>query len=617
MIVSRALAQPSAILANLFLLCTSTLVGGCLESENAKNAVLVADAGADQSVRAGATVQLDGSTNGHPDGDTVSFQWSLATVPPGSASSLSDATGRGPRLIADLPGRYVIELVVNGDTASSSPDAVTVYAQGPPNVLVIVADDIGFGDVGPYKAPSSPVPTPNIDWLAAGGMVFTDAHAPTSVCAPTRYSVLTGNYPFRGRLDGGVWSSYAESMLLPGQTTAADVMRAAGYRTAFIGKWQQGGDYRLQGTDTFFELGGSVGQIDFGRPFEDGPLDHGFDYSFVLPSGIQAQPFAYFENDLCEPIDGLSSELVQLTAGPFNGGVLPQGGMGDPLWDSRQAGPRLAQRAVEFIDVHHRSNLDTGSSDPFFLLYMSTAIHKPWTPPESFDGTAVAGATGVGEKADMILELDLEVGAILRALEERELARETLVIFTSDNGGIKADSPDGHDSVGGLNGSKGGVHEGSHRVPFIAKWGDGTSEGSLIAPGSTCNELIGIHDYVAALYDLTRQDMPEEQALDSANVLPVLLGQQPANAPLREFLLFQSSNADLQVDRRGIRQGNWTLLFDAQGDPVELYDLANDLPQRKNLIDDSRYASLVGSLQAALQFALYESERTTSAFSNP
>ena len=111
--------------------------------------------------------------------------------------------------------------------------------------------------------------------------------------------------------------------------------------------------------------------------------------------------------------------------------------------------------------------------------------------------------------------------------------------------------------------------------------------------------------------------MPEEQALDSANILPVLLGQQPANTPLREFLLFQSSNADLQVDRRGIRQENWTLLFDAQGDPVELYDLANDLPQMKNLIDDSRYASLVGYLQAALQFALYESERTTSAFSNP
>jgi arylsulfatase A-like enzyme len=248
---------------------------------------------------------------------------------------------------------------------------------------------------------------------------------------------------------------------------------------------------------------------------------------------------------------------------------------------------------------------------------MPTAIHKPWTPPETLDGTAVAGATGVGEKADMILELDLEVGAILHALEERGLSQETLVIFTSDNGGIKAGSPDGHDSVGGLKGSKVGIYEGGHRVPFIAKWGDGTPEGSIIAPGSTSNELIEIHDYVAALYDLTRQDMPEEQALDSANILPILLGQQPANTPLREFLLFQSSNTDLQVDRRGIRQGNWTLLFDAQGDPVELYDLANDLPQMKNLIDDSRYASLVGSLQAAFQFALYESQRTTSAFSNP
>lgn len=595
----------SAILASLPWLSITWLVAGC----SAKNAgsVLLADAGADRSVRAGATVKLDGRSRDQDD-DTLTFRWSLVTVPPGSASSLSDETARAPSFLADLPGRYVVELVIHDGPASTSRDEVTVHARGLPNVVVIVADDVGFGDVGPYRAPSSTVPTPNIDRLAAGGMWFTDAHAPASVCAPSRYALLTGNYPFRGRLEGGVWSSYAESMLLPGQATAADVMRAAGYRTAFIGKWQQGGDYRLRGTDAFFELGGSVDQIDFARPFEDGPLDHGFVQSFVLPSGIQAQPFAYFEDDLCEPIDGLTSELVALTAGAYNGGVLPQGGMGDLHWDSRQAGPRLAQRAVEFIDA--------GSSEPFFLLYLSTAIHQPWTPPETFAGNAVAGATGVGEKADMLLELDLEVGALLQALEERGLAQDTLVLFTSDNGGIEAGSPAGHDSSGGLRGSKGGLYEGSHRVPFIARWGDGTPEGSVIAPGSTINALLGIHDYVAALYDLTRQDMPEEQALDSASILPVLLGEQPASAPIREFLLFQSSGANLQVDRRGIRKGRWALLLDEQGEPAELYDLASDLEQAHDLIDDPRHAALVASLQATLQSAL-ASERTTTAFRNP
>src|SRR5262249_6751700 len=281
-------------------------------------------------------VQLHGSAEGVSTADSLTYRWSLATVPPGSASSLSDATAADPTFRADLAGRYVAELDVeermdgmggmDGMVLRSS-DTVTVLVRGPANVVVILADDIGFGDVGPYKAASSPVPTPNLDRLAASGMVFTDAHASASVCAPSRYSVLTGDYPFRGRLDGGVWSSYAPSMLLPDQTTAADVLRAAGYHTAFFGKWQQGGDYRLQGSDAFFDFAEDGETIDFGRPFVNGPVDHGFDASFVLPSGIQAQPFAYFADDLCEPLDGLISSIVLLSAGPFNGGMLPQGGM--------------------------------------------------------------------------------------------------------------------------------------------------------------------------------------------------------------------------------------------------------------------------------------------------
>jgi arylsulfatase A-like enzyme len=392
-------------------------------------------------------------------------------------------------------------------------------------------------------------------------------------------------------------------------------MRAAGYRTAFIGKWQQGGNYRLQGSDDFFHFGASVEEIDFTRPFEDGPLAHGFDHSVVLPNGIQAQPFAYFVDDLWEPIDGLTSELVRLTAGPFNGGELPQGGMGDSNWDSRQASARLAGSAVEFIDAHARRRAGTG--ERFFLLYMTAAIHKPWTPPETFAGTAVAGATGAGDKADMLLQLDLEVGAILDALEERGLTRETLILFTSDNGGIETDSPEGHDSAGGLRGWKGEIHEGAHRVPFIAKWGDGTAAGSLIAPGSTCDELIGIHDYVAALYDLTRQDMPDEQALDSANLLPVLLGQPPADAPVRKSLLVQSVGSDFQVDGRGIRQYDWSLISDAEGNALELYDLTADPSQEDNLIDDPRHAALVDHLQESMQSALVDPGRTTPAFRNP
>jgi len=594
-----------------FLLCA--LAGGCSETQPRQDEVPIASVGSDQTVLAGAEVELAGSGHLLSGADTVSLQWSLIGKPLGSAAQLTDATSEHPKLVTDVAGRYLVELVALNGTASSPPETTDVFAKGPPNVLVILADDVGFGDVGPYQLESSQVPTPNLDRLAAEGMVFTDAHAPASVCAPTRYTALTGNYPFRGRLGGGVWSSYADSMLLPGQATVGEVMRAAGYETAFVGKWQQGGKFRLQGSDDFFELGGSVTDIDFTRPFESGPLDHGFDFSLVLPSGIQAQPFAYFANDTFEPIDGLTSVPIVLTAGPFNGGMLPQGGMGDANWDSRQVGPRLLQRALDFIDEHHRRNEETNSDQPFFMLYTASAIHKPWTPPDLLGEVPVAGATGLGEKADMIFELDLQVGALLQAIEDRKLTSDTLIFFTSDNGGIETGSPSGHDSVAGLRGFKGGIYEGGHRVPFIAKWGDGTESGSVIAPGSTCDELIALHDYVATLYDLTGQALPAEQARDSANLLPVLLGEE-SGTPVRDFLLTQSSNSTLLVDRRGIRRGNWSLLYDALGNSVELYDLATDLEQTTNLIGNPAHADLVTELEALMQFALSGSERTTPTF---
>lgn len=487
-----------------------------------------------------------------------------------------------------------------------------IGAAGLPNVIFILADDVGLGDVGPFKIPTSPIPTPNIDRLATEGMTFTDAHTPSSVCAPTRYSLMTGNYPYRGRDPWGVWKFQEESQILAGQRTVADVMQDAGYHTAFFGKWHMGGDFYKKGQNSFYR-GNNISLVDFGRPFKNGPLDHGFDYSFVTPIGIHDQPYAYFDFDQYIPINPMLPDMIPAGKGPFNGGIIPFDGYADPGWDSRQAGPMLAGEAVAFIDQHHQQNVANGTDTPFFIYYATPSIHVPTTPPDTFNGTPVKGATGAGDLADMIFELDLEVGAIMQALEARRMLQDTLIIFSSDNGpaeGVVA----GHDRTAGFLGKKATMYEGGHRVPFIARWGDGTITGSTISPGSVSTQMISVQDWVATMYGLTNQEKPVDQAMDSTSILPVLLGQQPANQPVRDYMLLQAADwADPTVDHtrwHSIRQGDWVLLLNETDTPVELYNLADDLAETTNLIGNMQYAGVVNELVTVFNYARYVSDHT-------
>ena len=480
-----------------------------------------------------------------------------------------------------------------------------IDAAGLPNVVFILADDIGLGDAGPFKLPTSPIPTPNIDRLAAEGMTFTDAHTPASVCAPSRYSLMTGNYPHRGRTPWGAWKFQEVSQILPGQRTVADVMRDAGYHTAFFGKWHLGTDFYKKGDNSFFH-GANVSMVDFARPFENGPLDHGFDYSVVTLIGIHDQPYAYFDSDQYVPINPMLPDMIPAGRGPFNGGIIPFDGYADPSWDSRQAGPTLAGSAVAFIDQHHQQNIANGTDTPFFIYYATPSIHTPTTPPDTFNGAPVKGATGAGDLADMILELDMEVGAIIQALEVRSLLQDTLIIFSSDNGPAKGVVA-GHDRTATM-------YEGGHRVPFIARWGDGTVIGSAISPGSVSTQLIAVQDWVATMYDLTNQNKPVDQAMDSTSILSVLLGQQPANQPVRDYMLMQAADwADPTVDHKkwhSVRQGDWVLLLDDTDTPAELYNLADDPAQTTDLIGDTQYAGVVNELVTVFSYARYVSGHT-------
>ncbi len=274
------------------------------------------------------------------------------------------------------------------------------------------------------------------------------------------------------------------------------------------------------------------------------------------------------------------------------------------VWDSRQVGPTLAEKAVTFIKQHHQQNLDNGTDTPFFIYYATPTVHVPITPPDTFKSTPVKGSTGAGDLADMIYELDLEVGAIIQALEDRGLLQDTLIIFSSDNGPAEG-TVSGHDRTGGFRGKKATMYEGGQRVPFIARWGDGTVAGSMIPPGSVSTQMICVHDWVATMYDLTNQNIPDGQARDSISILSVLLGRQPENQPVRDKMLLQSAHWDdtvtvsSSVDHtrwRAVRQEDWVLLLDAKDTPVELYNLADDPVQTINLIDVPQYADLVNEL---------------------
>ena len=510
-----------------------------------------------------------------------------------------------------------------------------------PNVVFILADDVGFADLGIY---GGKVPTPNIDKLAMQGMRFTDAHAPAALCAPSRFSLLTGSYPYRNGRPGGSWDiNNSSGFSFNGDRTEAgrhitvgEVLQNAGYRTGFIGKMHLGGDVFDKEGRVIREKN-RINEMDFSRGVSDALNRHGFDYWFGMLSGIQHEPYAYFENGLYVPVDprnpadnsstrlytngfyknsenGLS-EIVEAAEVPARG---------DEDYDSSQAGIIFSSRAVDFIDRHLEQNRKEGKDQPFMLYFASQAIHVPHTPPVDFDGdpepidVPVSGVTGA-VTSDVLYELDLQVGKIMDKLEEEGIADNTLIIFTSDNGALWPNithyGNPAHDNNGPLRDYKASIYEGGHRVPFIVRWGDGTEKGSIVPPGTVSDEVITGLDWVATMYEITRQNMPEDQAKDSASLLPVLTGTQPEEVPLHDFLLYQAGFA---YDG-AIREGDMVLVVDRNNEATELYDLGQDLGQEHNLIDEEGYQELIERLhQKFLKYNDHDNDtvepRTTAPF---
>ncbi|MDR1924506.1 MAG: arylsulfatase [Planctomycetaceae bacterium] len=511
-------------------------------------------------------------------------------------------------------------------------------AEERPNILLIHVDDVGWGDYTVYN-PQSKIKTPEIDRLAATGIRFNAAHTPAALCAPTRYALLSGNYPWRGRYPAGTWGFHSETQFLKGQKTFGHFLKEAGYHTSIFGKLNVGFVYeRMLGPN----------KPDFTSKLAEGPIQWGFDYSFVIARGHQSPPYVFYENNI---LVGDASQVKTLTEGRKpNGGVIPSTGPGLPEWNSVEVGRQLTEKAVAFIDNHIAQNKAEGKDRPFLIHFNSDGAHGPYTPPKELFGRKLAGETGMTPHTDMVLETDVLVGNFVKVLKDRGIYKNTLIIVTSDNGGIPNEREQhGHDAVGGLRGQKSQIWEGGHRVPFIAHWGDDTEGGSKIKPGTISNQVIATLDLAATFAEIAGVEPGENQALDSLSILPILLGKQDESKPLREFLLVQSSpgrstkndkippelkekfqnkprpirayNAFIAQQARdggfegighAIIKNDWKLFLGLTDKPEFLVNLKDDLKEQSNLIDEPDNKERIDEYKS-IYSSVRKSKRSTPA----
>lgn len=401
-----------------------------------------------------------------------------------------------------------------------------------PNIVLINADDLGYGDLGCYGA--TKIKTPNLDRLAKEGRRFTDAHSPSAVCSPSRYGLLTGQFPLRKNFWGPTPTSQELTIELD-QPTLASVLKQAGYNTACIGKWH---------------LGFGVGKCDWNKPLKPGPLEIGFDYYFGMPTVNSGGPFVYVENhsvvdyDPKDPFVRRSKEKPSLTEKWPAKGMGPFGGAEKAMlrYRDRKVGTEFAQRSVKWIGEQAKSE------DPFFLYLATTNIHHPFTPAKRFEGTSECGRYG-----DFVHELDWIVGEVMKALDEHKLADNTLIVFTSDNGGMLNEGGQdawkaGHRLNGDLQGFKFGAWEGGHRVPFIVRWP------GKVPAGSTSDALTSQIDLIATFAAAAGSKLDEKAVIDGVNQLPEFMGK--ADKPARDFLVI-SPNSPKHLT---LRRGDWVYI---------------------------------------------------------
>lgn len=445
----------------------------------------------------------------------------------------------------------------------------------PPNIVYILADDLGYGDVSCYNE-NSKIHTPHIDQLARQGIKFTDAHVSSSVCTPTRYGILTGRYNWRSSLKNGVLSGFSKALIPQDRWTVASMLETKGYHTAFIGKWHLGWDWAfLEQGDNFNDLG-SHPTVDYSKPIKNGPQTLGFTYSYGFSGSLDMPPYVYVEN-------GLPTTIPTDTTVSVDEKGFWRKGLTAPDFDHAQVLPHLTDKTIGYIEKH------APSSQPFFVYYALPAPHTPILPTSKFLGKSNTNFYG-----DFVLQVDHEVGRILKTLEDQGISENTLVVFTSDNGcSPRVDFQElesvGHHPSYIFRGHKADIYEGGHRVPFVVRWP------ARIAQGRMSDEIICTTDLLATMADITGFTLPDDAGEDSYSMLPIF-DDVTLGRPIREATVHHSIDG-----RFAIRQGDWKLILwpgsggwsfpyatkDMEGCPkFQLYNLNDDPGETNNLVEE-------------------------------
>jgi arylsulfatase A len=489
----------------------------------------------------------------------------------------------------------------------------------PPNVVIILADDLGYGDIHAYQ-PESPIPTPNLDQLAADGMRFTDAHSGSAVCTPTRYGLMTGRYCWRSRLKRGVLAGYSKHLIEPTRPTVASVLQQAGYHTACIGKWHLGMDLPRDGK-----------QMDWQGTISNGPNAVGFDFFWGVTASLDFPPYVWVENQsFAAPADQ-----------HFEGGKFPgylRAGEIANGFVHQQALDQITAKAVQYIGER------AAAEQPFFLYLPLTAPHKPVLPAERF-----RGKSGIGPYGDFVMQTDWVVGQVDQALAKHELTGNTVVIVSSDNGSFmyRLDAPESphrakqaptthapdlvppllvdhsidptvhgyltetHRANGALRGTKADIWDGGHRVPLLVRWP------GKIKAAEVSDQVVSLVDVMATCVDAAGATLPAAAAEDSQSLLPLLRG---SNQWKRQPVIQHSANGTF-----AIRDGRWKLIDGrgaggrgkrTDGDldlDIQLYDMTADLGERRNLAADQ--AEVVERLMAELRRIQSSSTRPIKSMS--
>lgn len=502
--------------------------------------------------------------------------------------------------------RVILALILIIGLYACSSERPSEYPEKP-NIIVFYADDLGYGDLSCYGA--TEVETPNVDALARNGVRFTDAHSSAATCTPSRYSLLTGNYPFR--MQAGILPGDAPLFIRPGTPTLPYKLKDSGYNTAVVGKWH---------------LGLGDGEVDWNSKVSPGPLEIGFDYSFIIPATNDRVPCVYLENHHVVGLNGSDSLKISFTddatdTNPFgnptgisdpeklrqpadvqHSGVIVNGvsrigfmkGAEDAWWRDEDFPEVLTDKAISFIE-------ESGEK-PFFLFFPFNEIHVPRLPHERFQG-----ATDMGPRGDAIVQMDWMVGHIMEAIDSMGLTGNTLVLFSSDNGPVLNDGyEDGavellgnHKPAGSFRGGKYSIYEGGNRMPTIVSWP------GVVKPGQVNNALWSQVDLLASIGSLVDFEISSDEAKDSQDMLEVLLGKTEKG---REVMMEEAFTF-------GIRKNNWKYIAPTMEEHIwiteiknieggistesQLYNLENDPGEKNNLAD--KYPEKVKEMEALLQ----------------